>query len=455
MAAHKGGTGTETTVVPKRPRGAPSRLSLRVVADDGLQTHALPERGTVVIGRGPESDLRVDDRSISRRHAAVTVADGVVTIADLGSANGTRLAERALEPDQPARLQPGEVADLGEVMVILQRGFEPAARTAPAPASASASAPEDAGDSEMDRVQRLIRRVARGTISVLIQGETGVGKEVAAERVHQLSPRAGKPFLRLNCGGFTESLLESELFGHEKGAFTGAVAQKLGLLENADGGTVFLDEVGELPAALQVKLLRVLENRQVQRVGALTPRTIDVRFVAATHRDLEAEIARGAFREDLYYRIAGVAVVIPPLRERIAELAPLARRFAGGTPITPAALAALEAYTWPGNIRELRNVIERAVLLAEGAAVEPEHLPIDKMEGRAAARRARPDSAAPAPAAAGTLRDEVDEVERRRILAALEEHAGNQTRAARQLGISRNTLAARLEQFGIPRPRKR
>ena len=453
MTVRKGGTGTETTVVPKRPRGAPSRLSLRVVADDGLQTHALPERGTVVIGRGPESDLRVDDRSISRRHAAVTVADGVVTIADLGSANGTRLAERPLEPDQPARLRPGEVADLGEVMVILQRGFEPAATTPGAAAPAPAS--DDAGDSEMDRVHRLLRRVARGTISVLIQGETGVGKEVAAERVHQLSPRAGKPFLRLNCGGFTESLLESELFGHEKGAFTGAVALKLGLLENADGGTVFLDEIGELPPALQVKLLRVLENRQVQRVGALTPRTIDVRFVSATHRDLEAEIARGGFREDLYYRIAGVAVVVPPLRERAAELVALARRFAGGTPITPAALAALEAHTWPGNIRELRNVIERAVLLAEGAAVEPEHLPIDKMQGRAAAGRARTDSAAPAPAAAGTLRDEVDEVERRRILAALEEHAGNQTRAARQLGISRNTLAARLEQFGIPRPRKR
>jgi two-component system response regulator AtoC len=328
-------------------------------------------------------------------------------------------------------------------------------------------------DPAMQRIHRLLQRIGPGSISVLILGETGVGKEVIAESVHRLSPRANGPFLRLNCGGFTETLLESELFGHEKGAFTGAVASKPGLLESADGGTVFLDEVGELPPSLQVKLLRVLEDRQVLRVGALKPRHIDVRFVAATNRNLEEEVARGTFRQDLYYRVSGVSIVIPPLRERIAEIphlvylfaADAARLIGGREPaITADAMRLMESYAWPGNIRELRNVIERAVLLSADGTITEEHLPVEKMIGGRVAPRAPEhrhgtvDGAHPAhepPHAAASLRDEIDDVERRRILAALESCAGNQTRAARMLGISRSTLSARLEQFGLPRPRKR
>src|SRR5260221_1769012 len=224
-----------------------------------------------------------------------------------------------------------------------------------------------ASTSAIAEVHRLEQQVAASTLSVLVRGETGVGKELVAERIHMSSPRGGRPLLKLNCAALTESLLESELFGHERGAFTGAVVTKPGLLELADGGTVFLDEVGDLPLTLQAKLLRVLEDRIVMRVGGIKPRTIDVRFISVTNRDLEAEIARGAFREDLYFRLSGATIAVPPLRERLAEIEPLAREFVAraslalgrhAPPLAPDALAALCVHPWPRNIRELRNLIE-------------------------------------------------------------------------------------------------
>jgi transcriptional regulator with PAS, ATPase and Fis domain len=252
--------------------------------------------------------------------------------------------------------------------------------------------------------------------------------------------------LRLNCGAFTEQLLESELFGHQKGAFTGADAHKPGLLETAHGGSVLLDEIGELPARLQVKLLRVLEERRVLPVGAVKPRAIDVRFVAATNRDLEAEIARGAFRRDLYFRLAGATLLIPPLRERVGEIEELALRFLGDAArpapsLSPAALVLLKRHGWPGNIRELRNVMECAALLATGGVVGPEHLEL---------RAAELPRIAPPPLGL----DDERARERERIIDALQECAGNQSRAAKRLGISRSTLVARLDEFRIPRPRR-
>lgn len=308
--------------------------------------------------------------------------------------------------------------------------------------------------------------IARGNISVLLLGETGVGKEVAATAIHRRSPRANEPLVSINCAAFSEALLESELFGYERGAFTGAHKAKVGLIESADGGTLFLDEVGETPPSLQAKLLRVLEQKEVLKIGALRPRSIDVRFIAATNRDLEAEVTRGAFRRDLYYRLAAETVLIPPLRERPHEIAGLAALFIAQSTsgsasrrvprLTGEALSILESYTWPGNVRELRNVIERAVLLCEGGDIGPEHLPTAKM-GRTlppvtptvllSSVPQKPDLARDAP-------DSQVAADRERIVNALAQCAGNQTQAARMLGISRSTLVKRLEAFALPRPRR-
>ncbi len=308
----------------------------------------------------------------------------------------------------------------------------------------------------MAAIYRLLDRVAPSQINVLLLGETGVGKEVLATEIHRRSKRSAGPFLRLNCAALTESLLESELFGHEKGAFTGAVKQKEGLLEAARGGTVFLDEVGELPPSIQAKLLRVLEERKVMRVGATTPEDIDVRFVFATNRDLEAEVARGAFRSDLFFRVNGISIVIPPLRERPDELEPLARHFladAATREKRPApefsrdALDSLRAWPWPGNIRELKNVIERALLLAGEESLTAEAL------GLGGVTTPRRDVTPSGPASG--LRDEREAAEKRAVLEALDKTGGNQTKAAELLGVSRRTLVSRLQQYGLTKPRKK
>jgi transcriptional regulator with PAS, ATPase and Fis domain len=325
-----------------------------------------------------------------------------------------------------------------------------AAAARPAPKAAAALKPSVVLlDPKMRDLYALAARIARGDISVLLLGETGAGKDVLAEAIHAASPRAARAMVKLNCAAFSEQLLESELFGHEKGAFTGAAAAKQGLLEVADGGTAFLDEVGELTAPMQAKLLRALEEGRVLRVGGTRPRPIDVRFVAATNRDLLGEVERGAFRRDLYFRLSAVCLAVPPLRERPAELLPLARAFLAracerlGRPaleLSPAAIPELTSRPWPGNVRELRNAMERAALVCDGAFVGPEHL------------AAAPGQAAAPPSAQAreeTLRAEMEALEKRRILDALERCGGNQTRAAELLGMPRRTLVKRLGQYGI------
>jgi DNA-binding NtrC family response regulator len=603
----------ESTVLTTSPIGTAQavsdhgmgRLHALVISDKVVATYPLPDSGTIKVGRSPQCEIQIDEASISRAHAAIAIGPPIM-IADLGSANGTRVRDRKLERDQPIEITPGEAIQLGSATLIIQRQAAPirphrlwthdyfevrleeecarAARrgmefavirvrcTSPVtpesihralgdlvrmsdvvgeygPADyeillvdtgieaaelaerrivselsrhgisvrvGTACYPRDGRNSDelMARVEGAARgiastegarqrldvvpertmqdlyalaaRVANGTISVLILGETGVGKEVLAEKVHKLSPRTDKPYLRLNCAALSETLLESELFGHERGAFTGAVGTKAGLLETADGGSVFLDEVGELPLSMQVKLLRVIEERLVLRVGGLKPRPLDVRFIAATNRDLDAEIARGKFRQDLYFRLNGATLVIPPLRERLGEIVGLARSFleqaarqarlAHPPELSEEALQALLGYSWPGNIRELRNMIERAVLLSGEGPIAARHLPLEKMRVTfAAAQSGRPSAPRANPALQAHDRDDFDpptklvegnpvlrrgpklslDEERAQIEAALQACAGNQTRAAKMLGIARRTLINRVKEFGLARPRGR
>jgi DNA-binding NtrC family response regulator len=303
------------------------------------------------------------------------------------------------------------------------------------------------GDSgRMQEVLSLVRRVAPSDATVLIRGESGTGKELIARALHHASPRAGGPLVKVNCAALAESLLEPELFGHEKGAFTGAVASRKGRFELADGGSIFLDEIGDLPPHLQVKLLRVLQEREFERVGSSRPIKVDVRLLAATHRDLEALVREGRFREDLYYRINVVTIMLPPLRERREDLPPLIEHFLrafaeknGKTVrgLTREARDALLRYDYPGNIRELENLMERAVVLTRDDVIGAEDLPL----------------ALEAPASgsgdgAGLIAA-VEGLERRMILEALARADGTQTRAAELLGISERVLRYKLKKYGL------
>ena len=325
------------------------------------------------------------------------------------------------------------------------------AEITPAPAHDVAKyAPLIVEDQAMLRVCRLLERVAQSELSVILLGETGSGKEMCAQLLHRASKRASARLLCLNCAALPESLLESELFGHERGAFTGATRDKIGLLEAASGGSVFLDEVGDMPLATQVKLLRVLEAKEVLPIGSRSPRPLDVRVIAATNRDLQERITAGFFREDLFYRLNGISILVPPLRERPADIAPLARSFAaravrdGKRPrLSHASLAFLSAQRWSGNVRELKNAVERAVVLCDEPSIEPQHL---RESVGSVAARPEPDG----------LRAEVEALERQRIEQALRDAGGSQRRAASLLGISRGALLRRLSQYNLlgARPRR-
>jgi transcriptional regulator with PAS, ATPase and Fis domain len=357
------------------------------------------------------------------------------------------------------------------------RGSSPGLRGAGAGPAAgpNGSAAAVVLDATMQRLYALLDVIAPSPLNVMVLGETGTGKEVFAEAIHNGSRRAHAPLLRINCAALSGSLLESELFGHEKGSFTGALGAKAGLFESADGGTVFLDEVGELPIETQAKLLRVIERGEVIRLGSVQPRRVDVRYVAATNRDLQQLIAENRFRSDLFFRLNGFTVTLPPLRKRRKEVAPLARFFldraAAGRQymLTPHAEAALEAYAWPGNVRELKNVVERALVLAgPHGRIEPSHLHLPHGAGHETAYAQEPfgpnDTVPPtpyggvpavSPNAPNDLRAQRESWERQQIMSALERTSGNQKEAAILLGISRRTLINKIEAYGIARPRKR
>lgn len=438
----------------------------------------LPSTGEVTIGRDEASAVRIDDPSVSRQHAVLRVNQSI-EIEDLGGANGTfvRHAEQrgsgneTLHVDvrqlvgRKASLAVGDCLLFGTAFAVLRHSAE---IEVPSLGSASTQSPGSPPgvvlrDPAMQRLYAEAARVARSSINVLILGETGVGKEVLARAIHAHSARSKGPFMAINCAALAESLLESELFGSEKGAFTGALARP-GLFEAAEGGTVFLDEIGELPLATQAKLLRVLEERSVTRLGSTHGRPIDVRFVAATNRDIESDSRQGRLRPDLYFRINGVSLLIPPLRDRPLDIEALATSFLAAAcrdldrffPLTlsSATLDLLRLHSWPGNVRELRNAVERAAVMSTESTILPENLPpavLAAIHAPAEQPTSPPPKVAPGPPA--NLPAEIRALENARILEALQHCNGNQTEAARQLGIPRRTLVSRLTELGLTRRR--
>jgi DNA-binding NtrC family response regulator len=299
----------------------------------------------------------------------------------------------------------------------------------------------------MQEVFDTIRQVAASRATVLIQGESGTGKELVAKAIHQLSPRSKGPFVAVHCAALSENILESELFGHEKGAFTGAMERRIGRFEKADSGSLFLDEISEIDPSVQVKILRALEEREIERVGGDTPVDVDTRLIAATNRDLKDMVETGDFREDLFYRLYVVVITLPPLRDRQDDILLLLNHYLAlfneenGKQIegfTPAAYELLAAYDWPGNIRELRNLVERMVVLSRGKLLDIKDIPAQVREQSGGAGEVRIDAELT-----------VDEMEKRMIIQALEKTGGNRTKAAEKLGISRRTLHRKLNQYGL------
>ncbi len=443
--------GDETTIdagsiAPGRPQGAGAYLVVRVGEDSRLVD--LNDGDEITLGRADDAEVQVDDQKASREHARVRYERGALTLTDLGSRNGTLFGGVLLRGETRV-LGSGDVFWIGEAEIVVAErapGVRPSTRAhASTPASEATVSDVVVADRAMLEVFRLVERVAPLTTTVLLLGETGVGKEVVAQQIHDRSARAEGPFIRLNCGAVPDNLLESELFGHERGAFTGADKRKLGLLESATGGTLFLDEIGELKLELQSKLLRAIDSRRIMRVGGREDIDVDVRIISATNRDLETEVGRASFRDDLYFRLSAFTIRIPPLRDRPNEIGLLAELFLRQlsaqmkrpTPsLDPRARALLERHAWPGNVRELKNAIERSLVLSECDRILPEHLP--------------PSLGSVSPLLPATvMKARVASAEQRAVEEALAAENGNQTRAARRLGISRRTLIYKLEKYQL------
>jgi two-component system response regulator AtoC len=411
----------------------------RILRDEGLEVIDVADGLSAIARLADAFDLLVTDLKMPGADGLEVLRNArlrqpqlpVVLITAFGSISGAVEAMRlgAFDYLQKPLPSPQTLRDVARRALAADHG-------------AATSSPVVAEDPKTLQLLETVGRVAPRDTTVLLLGESGVGKEVIARHVHELSDRREGPFVAVNCAALTETLLESELFGHEKGAFSGAVSQHQGRFEQADGGTLFLDEVGETSPSLQTKLLRVLQERRFERVGGESPLEVDVRVVAATNRDLQTAVADGAFREDLYYRLAVFPITIPPLRERSGDILPLVEHFLAllsrGPDRTPATLdegarSALEAYGWPGNVRELANVVERATVLAGSDAITAEILALE------------PTAAASATSAGGTLKD----MERRAIEAALQAEDGNRRRAAKRLGIALRTLQYKIKTYGL------
>jgi DNA-binding NtrC family response regulator len=440
-------------------------LDVLIVDDDGELRQLLArrmERDGLSIAEAPDAKTALE--TMSKRHFDVAVVDmvmpggsGLDLLADIKKSDidtqivmltASATVETAVEAmrrgafdylTKPTSLEAvlvavKKAADYGQLRKENQKLQAAIERSQPSA--------EILGQSpQIKELLRLIERAGPSGKPILIQGETGTGKELVARALHRASGQTGKPLVTINCAALPESLLESELFGHERGSFTGAVSAKAGLFEVADGGTLFIDEMGEMPGALQAKLLRVLEDGSLRRVGSIKERRVNVRLLAATNRNLANEMREGRFREDLYYRINVMCLQLPPLRERQGDIPLLVKHFLGPNwGIDPEAMEALERYSWPGNVRQLINAIERAKILADEREVFLEDFPAEI--ATAATTTAENLQAIGA-------RDNLDSLQKAKIIEVMSEEQGNKARAARRLGISRRALYRALEKFEI------
>jgi DNA-binding NtrC family response regulator len=427
----------DTFQTQRLDRGGSSVLTVRYAT---LRVEVLegPDQGASVsgpgapltVGLGPGNDLALTDPTVSRRHAQLEVVEEGLRLRDLDSTNGTTV--RGLKVREVI-LEDGARFMAGGTRLEVHRGTQESEVEIPREFRLG----ELRGGCEaMQELYAMIEAVASLPLSVLIQGETGTGKELVARTLHERSCRTG-PLVVFDAGSVSPELIQSDLFGHVKGAFTGAQGARAGAFRGAEGGTLFLDEIGELPLELQPRLLRALESREVTPVGGDRPVSVDVRVVAATHRDLPAMVRAGEFRADLYHRLATVTVDVPPLRQRVDDLPQLVRHFAkaSGAPahFSEVAMEAMRSYPWPGNLRQLRNVVERCAALCRGREVGPEDLRLPTPE------------VGSSPGLEGGV--PLKEMERRYILDALERHDGHQPSTAKELGISLATLKRRLKEY--------
>ena len=403
----------------------------------------LPADRATTIGKDPTSELVVDDPCVSRRHCVLEWRKDALYVRDLGSRNGTFLDDRRVEC---AQVTPGAVLLVGGTRLVALGASRPSRTTAYARLIGLDPAFRQAVD--------LARRAATTDCSVLILGETGTGKELIAQCIHEGSRRARLPFVAVNCGAIPRELIGSELFGHERGSFTGAAGERDGVFVQADRGTLFLDELGELPLPLQPHLLRALETRQVRRLGAVVDRTVDVRVLAATNRIHDLGTERGSVRVDLYHRLATLLIMLPPLRHRVADLEPLCEAFLGELAVehgqrklSDAARAAIRAHRWPGNVRELRQALTRAVTVSE-SAVEPEHL-FPVLPGPVPIVPAAAPGLPPLPP--GLELAPYEALVRETLHRALVKH-GSIRAAAGALGIAKSTFADKARRYGLMAP---
>jgi DNA-binding NtrC family response regulator len=409
------------------------RLVLRWSEPDGGKRQLRLDAGAVGIGAHADNLVCLDDPYVSRFHCRIVRRGGRAWIEDLDSTNGTFLDGVAI---RSAELTAGCALRVGDQ--ALRVDDDGPASAAPVPGVITR-------DRVVGAALELLRRTAPSRVPVLLLGESGTGKEVAARALHELSRRCDGPFVPVNCGAIAPELAEAELFGHEKGSFTGAIGSSVGAFGAAEGGTLFLDEVGDLPLPLQVKLLRALESGEVKPVGAARPRQMDVRLVCATHRDLRACVRAGSFREDLYYRVCGLTIRLPPLRERPDDVLPLAEHFLAlecrgdRRAFSADARAALRAYRWPGNVRELRHVVQLAVVLSDGPAIRASALRLGESAARAAAE--------------GNVLElrgrSLRELEELAVRDAYERLGGHRRAMARELGIARSSLLRKLDELGL------